>query len=612
MRAPVVVRIPTGDGATLAADLFRPRTPPPWPALVNLLPYRRDSVAGAALWPLLRAFAAAGYACLLVDPRGMGSSDGPARPPFDPAEADDGVATVTWVARQPWCTGAVGAWGFSYGALYALRTARAAPRALRAVVALMPLLDPELDFVHPGGAAGCLNAHAMWSLGTLTNALLPPLDRHHDAAEQRRWRERLANLRPYGVDVLAHPPGHPVWRSRVVDIAAIDTPVYSVGGSRDMFADAAVRLYEGVSGPRKLLLGPWSHSLPSDAPVHPVDLAALTIRWWDRWLRGEPNGVDTEPPVTVYVHGGGHSPTGDHASNGARAATDGHIRFGEWIDLDALPGLVPGWPAPVRLDPDRPVVISDPTVGPRGGLWGIPHGSGEPLDQHGDDQRSVIFTGPRLAEPLLVLGRPEVTVTRPGRVVVKLAEVDPSGRSWLISGGIGTGPTVRLDPTAYQVPAGHRLRIAISGGSFPRLWPAPLPAGEVGPVTLRLPAAVSGKPATLPEAPPRIGTGLWRWHEPLWEIQKRPGRGLTVRLGEAYAADLPRGGVSLESHLVTTSTVHGGGSADVQGEARTTATLGTGETVVVEVQVGLTPDSGRLQGRISIDNFVTFDQSWLG
>lgn len=586
MTTPVTIRIPTGDGPTLAADLFRPAGAGPWPALVALLPYRRDSVAGAALWPLLRDFAARGYACLLVDPRGMGSSDGPARPPFDPTEVDDGVATVSWTARQPWCTGAVGMWGFSYGALLALRTAAHAAPGLKAVMALMPLLDPERDYVHPGGAAGCVTARGMWAMGTLTNALLPPLADHHDPAEQRRWRERLARLEPYGIDLHRHPPGHPTWRDRAVDIGTIVTPVLCVGGTRDMFVDATVRLYEGLRGPRKLLLGPWSHSLPGEASRQPADLAAIATRWWDRWLRDEPNGVDTEPPITVYVHNG------------------------DWCDVTEL--VPPG--EPLRLEPDRPSPGYDPTVGARGGLWGIPHGSGEPLDQHGDDLRSLTFTGPPLAQSLLLLGRAEVTLPGTGRTVVKLAHVDPHGDSRLISGGIGTGPTVRLEPTAYRVPAGHRLRVALHGGSFPRWWPQPMALADPGPVTLSLPVAPDdhGRPATVPAAATTDPMGLWRWYEPRWEIRDRPGHSLAVRLGEAFAATLPRGEVTVESQVDTISTVHLGGTAHVRGESHTTATLGTGERVQVRVSLRLTPDSLSLTGRVSIDDDVIVDRHWLG
>ena len=83
--------------------------------------------------------------------------------------------------------------------------------------------------------------------------------------------------------------------------------------------------------------------------------------------------------------------------------------------------------------------------------------------------------------------------------------------------------------------------------------------------------------------------------------------------GATLAADLFRPDTPPPcSHLATTNTVHYGGSADMQGEARTTATLGTGEAVVVHVQVRLTPDSLRLHGRVTIDDAVISNRHWDG
>jgi uncharacterized protein len=258
-------------------------------------------------------------------------------------------------------------------------------------------------------------------------------------------------------------------------------------------------------------------------------------------------------------------------------------------------------------------------VGALGGLWGIPYGSGEPIDQHADDLRSATFIGPVLTEPILLLGRPEVVVTgAAGRVVVKLTDVDPDGRSRLISGGLagggaGVGPawTVQLEPAAYRVPAGHRLRVVVSGGSFPRVWPAGSPV-DAAAVWLALPVVPEpyGTPASVPGPAPRDAAAEWRWHEPRWEIRQRPGRGLSLRLGESFAARLPRAGVELESRISTTSTVRSDGSAELQGESLTIATLGTGERAVVAVELRLTPGTVRLCGSVTIDGHTIADRRW--
>ena len=146
-------------------------------------------------------------------------------------------------------------------------------------------------------------------------------------------------------------------------------------------------------------------------------------------------------------------------------------------------------PASVR-DIDYAV---DPTVGVMAGLWD-PTGTGVglPLDQSSDDARSMQFTGEPLAEALEITGSPEATVhlAVEGRedvhVVVKLCDVAPDGRSALVTTGWHRLPArgsgnggehaaievrVPLWATSYVVPEGHRLRVSVSGGDFPRIWP---------------------------------------------------------------------------------------------------------------------------------------------
>jgi len=61
-------------------------------------------------------------------------------------------------------------------------------------------------------------------------------------------------------------------------------------------------------------------------------------------------------------------------------------------------------------------------------------------------------------------------------VFVRLCDVDPRGRSWNVCDGLTslTGAdevakaTVRLWPTAYRFKRGHRIRVQMSSGAFPR------------------------------------------------------------------------------------------------------------------------------------------------
>jgi predicted acyl esterase len=81
----------------------------------------------------------------------------------------------------------------------------------------------------------------------------------------------------------------------------VTTPSFLFQGRRD-FAfdiDQAVDAYKRLSGPKRLYVGNFGHP-PSTFPG--PDLAhvlELSTRWYDRFLKGEPNGVDREQPVQV-------------------------------------------------------------------------------------------------------------------------------------------------------------------------------------------------------------------------------------------------------------------------------------------------------------------------
>jgi predicted acyl esterase len=587
------VRIDPG----LGADLLLPAGAGPVPAVVALMPYRVDSLGGAGCWSTLRRFAAAGYGCVLVDCRGLGSSDGPPRAPFDPAEADDGVAAVEWAAAQPWCDGAVGMWGFSWGAALALRTATRRPAPLRAVVSLMGMLDPERDFVHPAGVRGMVGPLAVWGVGTLVNQLLPPLAGFHDPDEQRRWRERVERSEPYLVDVGQHPPGHPVWRSRAIDASAVIAPTLSVGGWRDMFCDAAVGIYERVRGPRALVMGPWMHSAPDDARDEPVDATALALRWWTCWLGDTAPTAATdplptaEPAVTVYVQG----------------AEPGWRTLAEWPPS----GSAEAFAGPVAS------ARRDPTVGTLSGLWGIPNGGfGRPLDQRADDARGVTLTGPPLADPLLLAGRPEVTVTcpdEPGRLVVKLADIDPDGRSTLITGGILTGSQHSLDPTCYRVAAGHRLRVVVGDSAFPRIWPAPDGPErlELRRLEVRLPVVSTvGRPMTVERPSPRPDDPPWVTDTPRWEITREPiSDRVTVVVADELTADLPDSGVALRQDSWLRAAADQS-SADLRATSTVTARLPSGELLVVRVELFLDGRDDALAGTVRVDDVPVAERRW--
>jgi putative CocE/NonD family hydrolase len=635
------IRVPTADpDVTLGADLYLPDGAPPVPALVSVLPYRKDAISGIGGSASLHWFAAHGYASMLVDLRGTGSSDGTPRPPFDAGDADDGVAAVAWAARQPWCTGAVGMWGVSYGAITALRTASRQPRELKAIIPVMGTADPGADLIHPGGSRGCLGPLGIWGMSTLLCLLLPPLDEHRAPAGQARWRERLEHVEPYLLDLHRRGPADPVWRSRAVNAGAITTPAMCVAGWRDLFCDGSIRAYEQIRGPKQLLVGPWMHTPPHESPFHPADFHGLALRWWDRWLAGISDGGREDPAVTIFVQGG--QPGWRHLP--AWPPPAGELRLAATADG--------GWAgcaderSPATADRIMASHPPDPSVGSLSGLWCVPtSGFGLPLDQHDDDMRSLTVTGQPLEQPMLLAGRPSAAIwfgrDQPvTRLCVKLTDVDPRGRSTLITSGLVTGQQARpgsarpgqltspvevvLGPTAYLLPAGHRVRVALAEDDFPRLWPAaaasPADAGSqhlaVTGLTLTLPviSPAAGRPATMP--PPGGALAghppLGLRHEPRWTITRDlAGDGTTVTIGEQTLARTPqRHLLELSTEIAASVRGRGRPSARIRGACTATARTSSGEIITVRAGLHVTEDAAVATGQVSFGDTEVFSRRW--
>jgi putative CocE/NonD family hydrolase len=614
------MRIPTSDSAvTLSADVFRPVGAGAVPALLTLLPYRKDAGAGIANDQRLRWFAGHGYATVLVDFRGTGSSDGHQRPPFDPDEAEDGVAAVEWAASQPWCDGKVGLWGHSYGAIMALRTASRRPPSLKAIIPVMGMIDPAADFVHPSGRRGCLGSLAQWAGDTLLNQLLPPLSNFESAVEQRRWHERLYDMDPWLLDLFQHGPHDPVWRARTVNVAEILVPTFCVAGWRDLFCDASIRAFELIQAPKKLLAGPWMHTMPEDSPFLPIDFPSLALRWWRHWLHGIDTGFLDEPPVTVYRQGA--AGCWQHFDSWPPPHREQRLITTETTELRSSNNPVPA----------RQVLaegIPDPVVGTQSGLWGLPTtGFGLPLDEHDDDQRSLTFTSAELTQDLPLAGRPSVAVwTDPGtappcQLVVRLTDVDERNRSTLVTTGVSGGPRpgapvleAELAATCYTIPAGHRVRVVVSGADFPRLWPIAKPGAlRVRGVEARLPQVTddAGTFATMPAC--GIAATARPRHEPSWTVTRDLIHdGVTVTIGEESAADIPDAEHCLKMRRELSATVRRDAEADtvVRGVSNATIDLAGGINIEVRVELQMTENAVSVTGRIDIDKEPVFLGRW--
>ncbi len=96
------------DGARLGARLWLPTSPEPTPAILVYIPYRKVDYSAVRDSTTIAWFASQGYACIRVDMRGSGSSDGVLYDEYSDQEIDNGVAVINWIADQDRCNGKVG------------------------------------------------------------------------------------------------------------------------------------------------------------------------------------------------------------------------------------------------------------------------------------------------------------------------------------------------------------------------------------------------------------------------------------------------------------------------------------------------------------------------
>src|SRR5712692_3558038 len=241
--------IPLKDGTMLAARIWLPDDAEqnPVPAILEYLPYRkRDGTyeRDALTHPYL---AGHGYAGVRVDIRGCGESSGLLFDEYAKQEQDDGVEVIAWLAAQPWCSGVVGMMGISWGGFNGLQIAARRPPALKAIVTICSTDDRYADDIHFMG--GCLlNNNLGWASTMLAYMSRPP----DPALVGERWREmwlhRLEN-QPLLVDLwLRHQTRDAYWKHGSVceDFAAIQCPVYAVGGWADGYSNAVSRLLAGL------------------------------------------------------------------------------------------------------------------------------------------------------------------------------------------------------------------------------------------------------------------------------------------------------------------------------------------------------------------------------
>ena len=200
------VRIKMSDGVEIGAVLVRPLSKGTFPGILEYLPYRRLNFVQDVVsekdynhrWHGPAWFAQRGYAVIVFDVRGTGSSGGFSKDIYSERERADAYEVVEWIANQPWCNGKVGMWGMSYGGVVQWQTAVQKPPQLKTLVMGSSNTDVYLDWTNPGGSIRPYMFDSFSPMMTAYN-FSPPDCNIVGQLWEELWKERLEENEPWGI-----------------------------------------------------------------------------------------------------------------------------------------------------------------------------------------------------------------------------------------------------------------------------------------------------------------------------------------------------------------------------------------------------------------------------
>jgi putative CocE/NonD family hydrolase len=554
------VMIPMRDGVRLATDIHYPArdgvpAPGKFPVIMERTPYGSHNIESWASY-----FVPRGYIAIGQNVRGRYGSEGRWFPHRD--DVNDGYDMAQWIGRQPWFNGRIGTVGTSYpgGTQHAL--AMSNPPHLAAMIPVDSMSNSGRFGVRHNGAFELRFFNWIFMLGNSPSGGYSPSGPQHYTTTDPGTRAALIQLRSqvieyvkglplrrgasllrlapdyenWLIEAMSHGDYDNFWKDSGIDVAAHiadykDVPVYHVSGWYDSWgAQVAninyVELSKAKKSTQRLIMGPWTHgqqtrSFAGEAefgPAAAIDFNAFRLRWFDRWLKNEDNGVDREPPVRIFVMGGGD----------AHKTADGRIYVGgRWRNENEWP-LARTKPTPFYLhadgrlsetkpatsavtrytfDPRDPVptiggnVSSEGELMPRGALdqrcrkelWACK--DTRPLSTRND---VLVFQTEPLEQPVEVTGRLIVKLwvssdASDTDFTAKLIDVYPPNRDFpagvelnvadsivraryrdslekpsFMKPGQVYPATIEMYPTSLVFAKGHRIRLDISSSNFPR------------------------------------------------------------------------------------------------------------------------------------------------
>ncbi|ADP82118.1 CocE/NonD family hydrolase [Pseudofrankia inefficax] len=472
------LRVPMRDGVELVADHWFPKSGAE--GLPTVLIRTTYGSHTSATYPLARPIAERGFQVFITNARGTFGSGGT----FDPLrpERDDGLDTLDWILKQPWFGDSILLYGPSYLGYTQWAVADQVPPQVKAMIPIQSESATLLEFLRSDGFA--LEIPFIW--GFVVDGQERPLAllRHPGLAGRRKMNRLIASLPlntadqrgvghriDYIQDMLAHDAASPYWAraDHSARVADVTIPVSSIAGWHDFFLPGQLRDFTALQAagrPARLTVGPWAHSMTAE----PIKLGMQELLDFGlAHARGEQPG--DRAPVRLFVQGleewrdfaswppEGYSPQRFQLQPGGGLSTD-----------DPAASAPDGY----RYDP------ADPTPAVGGSRFQTNTGS---VDNTRLEARPDVltYTTPPLDHDVEIIGDVDAEIwfrsSLPfADVFVRVCDVRTDGRSFNVTDGLtsltdadrDTCARVRLFATAHRFKQGHRIRVQISSGAFPR------------------------------------------------------------------------------------------------------------------------------------------------
>src|SRR5579884_604463 len=314
-------RVPMRDGVTLSADIYRPveaaGAEKTYPVVLMRTPYMKANERALEYGVYL---AEHGYVFVAMDVRGRGDSEGE----FVPYRNDgiDGYDAIEWCAAQPWSDGNVGTIGGSYGGRIQWLAALHGPPHLRCMIIMVSPSDPFVEW--PTGTPGPM--HVCWHHMTAGRVAQPTAGidwmKVYQHLPLRTMDEVVGRVMPDWRTALDHEQLDDWWReiSYQDKYDRVTVPILHISGWYDDELIGTPLNFAGMvqhggseeaRANQRMLIGPWPHGINSThklgevdfGPQGTIDLPGVQRTFFDRWLKGENNGLDDEPPVRIFVMG---------------------------------------------------------------------------------------------------------------------------------------------------------------------------------------------------------------------------------------------------------------------------------------------------------------------